>query len=212
MRTFSDDDRERIREELIQTGRELLLTYGPAKTTVNDITEPVGIAKPTFYQFFDAKSDLYIEILEREVEEYIEDVRAALADVEDPREGLEQFFWCYVEFGEENPFIQQTVIQGDYHDLIGNESWDTLEEMQQEKWAEFIPLIEDLQAQSDGPIAEMDPLILGGLMSASLGWLMVHKDEYEEYEAELDMIEDGYYKHIQKTLISILARGLTTEA
>lgn len=211
MQKFSDDERKRIREQLIQTGRELLLTYGPKKTTVNDITEPVGIAKPTFYQFFDAKSDLYLEILEREMEDYVADVRSELEGVEDPQDALEQFFWCYVEFGEENPLIQQTIIKGEYRDFIGNASQETLSEMQQEQWAEFVPLIEDLQERSDGPISSMDPLLFSGLMSASLGWLMVHKDEYEKYESRLEGIGADYYENIQKTLITVLAKGLTAE-
>ena len=40
MRKFSDEERERIHEELVQTGRDLLLKFGPAKTTVKDITDP----------------------------------------------------------------------------------------------------------------------------------------------------------------------------
>ncbi|ELY92254.1 TetR/AcrR family transcriptional regulator [Natrialba taiwanensis] len=212
MRTFSDEEREQIREQLIQTGRDLLLTYGPTKTTVKDITEPVGIAKPTFYQFFDAKADLYLVILERESRAFLDNVRTALADVEDPQEGLERLFWCYVEFGEENPFIQQVVIEGNYQDIIGDGSWGKLEEIQREMWSELIPLIEDLQEQCDGPLAEMDLLTITGLMSAALGWLMVHKAEYEQYEAELEMIDEGYYEHIQETMISVLANGLTSPA
>lgn len=39
---FSDEERERIEEALIENGRELLLKYGPEKTTVRDITEPTS--------------------------------------------------------------------------------------------------------------------------------------------------------------------------
>lgn len=115
---FSDEERGRIREQLIESGRELLLTYGPKKTTVKDVTDPVGIAKPTFYQFFDAKSDLYIEILQRELEEYLESVRSEVAGVDDPQEALERFFWCYTEFIEGSPLIQQTIIQGNYQEIV----------------------------------------------------------------------------------------------
>lgn len=209
MRTFTDEEREQIREQLIQTGRERLLTYGPKKTTVEDITEPVGIAKPTFYQFFDAKSEIYLVILEREIDEYIANVRTELEGVDDPREGLERFFWCYVEFVEENPLVQQMIIKGNYQDLIGGESMEQIDEMQQKAGAELIPILEDLKAQTDGPLAEMDPLFVAGLMSASLGWLMVHKDIYDEYETGLENIEEGYYKNVQRSLISILARGMT---
>ncbi|RQG99392.1 TetR/AcrR family transcriptional regulator [Natrarchaeobius oligotrophus] len=209
MKKFSDEERERIREQLVRTGRELVLTYGPEKTTVKDVTDPVGIAKPTFYQFFDAKSDLYLEILEREIEEYVENVRTELEGIDDPQEALERFFWCYVEFGEENPFVQQMIIRGNYRELIERSSGEALNDVQEQRWAEFVPIIEEIKARSDGPVAKMDPLTIGGLMSGTLGWLMIHKDEYELYETELETIDQGYYEHLQETLISTIARGLT---
>lgn len=206
---FSDEERERIREQLIESGRELLLTYGPKKTTVKDVTDPVGIAKPTFYQFFDAKSDLYIEILQRELEEYMENVRSELVGVDDPQEALERLFRCYAAFAEGNPFIQQTVIQGNYQEIIGSGSDERLEELVRAEMAEFIPIIEDIQSRSDGPVAEMEPLTVMGLMGSSVGLLVLHRDEYEQYEGQLEGVEHGYYERIQDALIATLARGLT---
>lgn len=211
MRGFSDDDRDRIREELIETGRELLLTYGPKKTTVEDITDPVGIAKPTFYQFFDAKSDLYIVILERELQEYMETARSELEGVTDLQEALKRLFWSYAEFGEGNEFIQQTVIRGNYQDMIGSTSSEQFDSLVRTEMAEFIPLIEDIQSRSDGPVSEMDPLTVLGIMGSSIGLLVLHKDEYEQYEEQFEGIEEGYYHQIQDTLITTLARGLTVE-
>lgn len=211
MRKFSEEERDRIHEELIQTGRELLVTYGPAKTTVKDITDPVGIAKPTFYQFFDAKSDLYVEIFERELGELTEQMQSELKEVDDPRERLERFFRCYVEFGEENEFIQQVFLRQDYRDVLGDISSEQLTEIERNEMAALIPPIEDIQAESGGPISEMEPITVLGLMGSSLGMLVLHKDEYEEYSADIEEIQDGFYDHLQEEMISTLARGLTVE-
>jgi AcrR family transcriptional regulator len=211
MRGFSSEERDRIRKQLIETGRELLLTYGPNKTTVEDITDPVGIAKPTFYQFFDAKTDLYIVILEHELQEYMETARSELEGVNDPQEALERLFWCYAEFGEGNQFIQQTVIQGNYQDMIGSGRSEQLDNLVRTEMAEFIPLIEDIQNRSEGPVSEMDPLTVLGIMGASIGLLMLHKDEYEQFEGEFEGIEEDYYYHMKDTLITTIARGLTIE-
>lgn len=213
MHGFSDEERDRIREQLVETGRELLLTYGPEKTTVKDITDPVGIAKPTFYQFFDAKGDLYLEIFQRELETYVERVRSELGEVKDASEGLERFFWCYAEFAEGNPFIQQMIIQGNHQESLGlrSVSSEKLEEVQRESIAELLPFIEELQAESNGPLSDLEPFVLLGLMGGSIGLLALHKDEFEEYEAELDGFEVGYYDRLQEVLITSLARGLTVE-
>lgn len=212
MRGFSDEEREQIREQLIDAGRTSLLTYGPEKTTVTDITEPVGIAKSTFYRFFDSKADLYLVILEHEMNEYVENVRAELSGVEDPREGLELFFRCYIEFAEGNPLIQQMLSQTDnYQDFVRDISPDKLAAVEREEVARFLPLIEDLKARSNGPFSDIDMLTLFGLMGSSLGFMVLHREEFDEYENEFDEYEEGYYKHVQETLVSTLARGLTVE-
>lgn len=208
---FSDEERERIEEALIDNGRALLLKYGPEKTTVRDITEPTGIAKPTFYQFFDAKSDLYVVILQRELEEYMENIHTELADVDDPQEAIERFFRSYAEFGEDNPLIQQTVIQGNYQQVLGGSSPEQLEAFVQTEMREFVSVIETIQERSDGPIAKMEPLTVLGIMGGSVGLLIQHKDEYERYEGQFEGIEEGYYGQIREALISTLARGLTVE-
>lgn len=210
MRKFTDDERERIREGLVRNGRELLVRYGPKKTTVQDITEPVGIAKPTFYQFFDAKSDLYVEIFEREFDEYVETLQSELDGVDDTRERLERFFRCYVEFGEENEFIQQVFLRGDYRDVMGDLSSEQVESIERKEMKALLPPIEAVQEQSDGPISEMEPITVVGIMGSSLGLQVLHKDEFEQYTGEIDAIGDGIYQHLQDVLISTLARGLTT--
>lgn len=212
MRKFSDEERARIREDLIETGRDLLVKYGPNKTTVNDITDPVGIAKPTFYQFFDSKSDLYIEIFERELDEFAMTIESDLAGIEDPQERLEQFFGCYAEFGEGNEFIQQVFLQGDYRDVIGDLSSEQIADLERKEMEVMVPPIEEIQSQSTGPIAEMEPLTVLGIMGSSLGFQVLHKDEFDEYTDVIEGFDTGIYEHLQDTLISTLARGLVLEA
>ncbi|WP_323174400.1 helix-turn-helix domain-containing protein [Natrialba sp. PRR66] len=211
MRKFSDEDRERIQEELLETARELLVKYGPTKTTVKDITEPVGIAKPTFYQFFDAKSDLYVEIFKQELDEFSEQMQSELEELDDTQDYLEQFFRCYTEFGEENKFVQQVFLRQDYRDVLGDISSEQIAEIERKEMEALIPPIKNIQEQSEGPISEMEPITVLGLMGSSLGLLVLHKDEYEEYTADLEGIQDGIYYHLQEELIATLARGLTVE-
>ncbi|MFC7188747.1 TetR/AcrR family transcriptional regulator [Halocatena marina] len=90
-RGFSAEEHHRIREHLIETARELLFTYRPEKITITDITEPVGIGKGSFYRFFDSKADLYLVLLQREIEEFVEHVRSELSDVDEPRRGSNDY-------------------------------------------------------------------------------------------------------------------------
>ncbi|SFC43039.1 transcriptional regulator, TetR family [Halobiforma haloterrestris] len=195
MRGFSDDERDRIRDELVETGRELLRLYGPRKTNVDDVTEPVGIAKSTFYRFFDSKSELYAEIIERESEEFLEELEGELEGVDEPREGLERLFRCYVEFAEQNPLIQYR------EEFLNGLSQEQMEEIGQKKMDDYVPIVESLQERSDGPLAEHDPITVLGVMG-TIGYLAIHREEFDNYR-------EGYYDDVVDLAITSLARGLT---
>ncbi len=61
---FSDHEKETIRHQMREKGKALFEKQGLKKTTVEELTEIVGISKGAFYLFYDSKEDLYMEILE----------------------------------------------------------------------------------------------------------------------------------------------------
>lgn len=201
MRGFSDEERERIRSELIEAGREQLLAVGPDRTRVIDVTEPVGIAKPTFYRFFDSKEELYLEIYKREIEAFVERLRSDLAEVDDPREELERFFRGHVEFYEENPYMQRAFAQDHPRDAIRGVSPEKLEETRRDLFDRGLPLIEDVQERSDGPIAELDPVTVYRLLKPLVLMIGDQQDSPGDYHEE-----------VRDTAISMLVRGLVLES
>lgn len=58
---YSEEDRQRIRSELVKTGLELMSRQGIQHTTVEQIYKKVGISRTFFYSFFPAKEDLIVE-------------------------------------------------------------------------------------------------------------------------------------------------------
>lgn len=79
-RHFSEIERENIRSELIRVGLELFERYGIDKTNIEDITNKVGIAKGSFYAFFNSKGDLFMEIYSVEREKVQEKAVAIFRD------------------------------------------------------------------------------------------------------------------------------------
>ncbi|WP_276357919.1 TetR/AcrR family transcriptional regulator [Cohnella caldifontis] len=55
-----EKQKELVRSALIQAGMKLYETQGFAKTTVDQITTTSGVAKGTFYNYFDTKEDLLV--------------------------------------------------------------------------------------------------------------------------------------------------------
>ncbi|MFN8412413.1 MAG: TetR/AcrR family transcriptional regulator [Anaerolineales bacterium] len=73
-KAFSEQEREAIRTQMREKGKKLFEKHGLRKTSVDELTEAVGISKGAFYLFFESKEELFLEILEqieREIQTHI---------------------------------------------------------------------------------------------------------------------------------------------
>ena len=61
---FTDEQNEMIRNDLIREARRCGVTVGMRKTSVEQLTNAVGISKGSFYKFFDSKELLFFAVLE----------------------------------------------------------------------------------------------------------------------------------------------------
>ena len=61
---FTDEQNEQIRKDLIREARRCGITIGMWKTSVEQLTNSVGISKGSFYKFFDSKELLFFAVLE----------------------------------------------------------------------------------------------------------------------------------------------------
>lgn len=199
MSSFDDAEREAIREELIETGRELFIRYGPDKTNVADVTEPVGIAKSTFYRFFDSKADLYVEIFVEERDEFLSRVLAELEDEDDARAGIRRLFDLYLTWIEESPLLRRYV-DSDYEAYVQEIPEERIEQLQGEAIAEIVPLVE--RWRSSGQLRDVSTERFMGVMGA-VALTALHREEFEDYE-------EGMYEEIRDLLVDCVAVGLTT--
>ncbi|WP_128906682.1 TetR/AcrR family transcriptional regulator [Halorubrum amylolyticum] len=131
MTQFTDEDRERIRKELIEAGHKLFAQFGFDRTRVSDITEEVGIGTSTFYQFFDSKEELYLVVLVSERDQLFEHLEAAVDEMETPQAEAEMILRTTLEQVRSNPLIRRLFVEGEirrideqlngtnYHDATG---------------------------------------------------------------------------------------------
>lgn len=64
MPRFSDNEKEQINRKLLKEGERLFTTHGIKKVTIDDLVEAAGIAKASFYTFYESKEYLYLEIVQ----------------------------------------------------------------------------------------------------------------------------------------------------
>ncbi len=117
MTSFSDDDRERIRTELIDAGRELFARFGFERTRIRDVTEAVGIGTSTFYQFFDSKEELYVAVLIVERERLEDQLETAVAGAETPKDEVRALLRTLFAEIRSNPLISRLIVEGELRDL-----------------------------------------------------------------------------------------------
>ena len=61
---FSEEENKNIRRRLFEEAAKRAATVGTRKTSVEELTEAVGISKGLFYKFFDSKELLFFAVLE----------------------------------------------------------------------------------------------------------------------------------------------------
>lgn len=62
MPKFSDREKERIYDKLREEGEQLFVQHGLRKVTVDELSRATGIAKGTFYHFYESKEHLFMDI------------------------------------------------------------------------------------------------------------------------------------------------------
>jgi len=67
-------------DEIIATARGLFFTKGYETTSVNEIIRAIGIAKGTFYHYFDSKEDLMVALADQITDEAVAIIRNITED------------------------------------------------------------------------------------------------------------------------------------
>jgi len=78
----------RRRDQILDAAGEVFGQYGLRKTTMGDIVRAAGVARATVYRYFGSKDEVFVRVLEREMGDIIEAVRAAVAEESTTRKRL----------------------------------------------------------------------------------------------------------------------------
>ncbi len=65
-RKFREEEKETIRQTLLEAAKTMFRQYGIQKTTVAALTEAAGISQGAFYLFFPSKEELFYEVFQME--------------------------------------------------------------------------------------------------------------------------------------------------
>jgi AcrR family transcriptional regulator len=200
MRGFSDEERDRIRRDLIEAGRTLFPKFGLQKTTISDLTDEVDIGRSTFYRFYDSKEDLYVAVLETEGERVSRQLAGEnLEAVDDPQEVVEQFLQFIFEEIETNPLVRHLIVSGEL-DRLRNHRTEAEREAERQEEIETIRTFLDPFVEQ-GQLHEDDPDLVASAIAA-IPYLTLHEDD----------IGPERYPDVRDVVIETFARGLVKDS
>ncbi|WP_413363358.1 TetR/AcrR family transcriptional regulator [Lysinibacillus sp. 3P01SB] len=197
MPKFTDNEKEHIKQNLLTKGRNIFIKYGLAKTSIDEIIKECGIAKGTFYKFFDSKEELYYEILINEVEVREGVLNELFRKNLTSKELLHSFFHFSFDSVEKNPFLQQ-FFQNEDHERLIRKLPDQMSEFNQMNAMRGIQAVNLLIEQ--GTLPTNDPRVIVGIMQAVLT-LRLHKNE----------IGDDIFPIVKDKIIEFVVEGLLKE-
>jgi AcrR family transcriptional regulator len=199
-REFTDAERERIRERLRETGRDLFARYGLAKTTIADLTDPAGVADSTFYTFYDSKEALYLELLEEEGEAIADRVvGASFERHDDPERAIAAFLRTICEAVETDPLVRRLVVEDELDRLRDRLSDAELAADRQQSVGYFLPYVEAWHEA--GRLRGPDPETVAHAIRA-VTFLTLHEEDVGEER----------YAAVRDLLVDAVAAGLATPA
>ena len=92
-----------LRETILREATRLFAEQGYKATSIRQVVEASQCTKPALYYYFANKDDLYIKVVEREVEVMMELGRRVIDDVGSVRDRLFRSLKSFVSHAHENP-------------------------------------------------------------------------------------------------------------
>jgi len=200
MRGFSDEERKRIRRDLLKAGRRLFAKHGLKKTTIEDLTDDVDIGTSTFYRFYNSKEDLYIAVLKDTGEDvYRRMEKKGFTEIDDPQEAVEGFLRFVVNEVERNPLARQITVDPETRRKLQDHMSSQERAVKNEADRRLIRLITDPFVE-EGRLHGEDPDVVAEAVAA-IPYLTLHRDE----------IGVENYREVMDFVIETFARGLVDD-
>ncbi len=186
-KAFTQSNRERIKQALLQKGSEYFIRYGLKKTSVEELAKSAGIAKGSFYKFFDSKEDLFLAIHEEAEKKMRTDLMQKLESAVEPAEKLRSLLKNSFLYLEEDPLLLAVFSKEE----PGNLSGLMTSEQFREHYHQNIWFMEELvrQWQDEGIIRQLDTEVVSNLLGSTFYILLQKENLGEEmYFRVVDML------------------------
>jgi AcrR family transcriptional regulator len=195
---FSEKEKELIRRKLLDAGKEYFEWFGVRKTNVADLARKAGIAKGSFYLFFESKEDLFLTINEEFDRQLQKEAALRLKQSRNPRDTFKEFLLYVMDLFDSDPMLKLAANKEEFESLSRKIPADKFRQ-HQENTTEFLAgLIE--RWQKEGMIRHHDPKVIVGTVK-SLYYVVLHKE----------FIGEDIFPHVVDLLLDSIINNLTID-
>lgn len=167
MAKFTELEKERIREELIEVAYRFFIDKGFKSTYIEDITSSVGIAKSSFYIFCESKEMLYMELLAREGEQIEKQVWPEVMAAKDIYTAIKTYLNKMSMELESKILTQRLIYDLEEYNIVSRKL--NPQYIGSESLRSIVPLMEFIKTRQDSKeIIDEDPNVIAGVLRAAL--------------------------------------------
>ena len=195
---FSAEERARITRVLMDNGQRLFTTQGLRKTSLDDLVAGAGIAKSSFYLFFDSKEALYMELTLAQMTDVKHRVidKGLLAE-QDTCAGLKRFLHATIAELTDNPLYSRLMTHPEEMDAVTRK----LDPARVTTTPDNpVTAVATFLADRSDDLVDADPAVIIGVLQAVL-LMPMHRGR---------LASPDLYPKILELLVDLVASGLTT--
>jgi AcrR family transcriptional regulator len=94
-----------------QAAVEVFASQGFGGTSLDEVARRAGVTKPLLYRHFTSKAELYVRLLEREMEDLLGRMATAVEAADDPEAQLQTGIAAFFSHVEERPFARRLLFR-----------------------------------------------------------------------------------------------------
>lgn len=197
MPTFSEAERTHIQTLLIEAARKLFVSQGLKKTSLEELTSSAGIAKSSFYSFFESKEELYLELLMLERLQAEAQLLPLLEIAGNPTQGIAEFLRVALEYIDSTPITRRLITHPEEMQMVVRRL--TPEHLAAKFQYGVLPIIQAVSRwQAAGLVIDAPAEVISGVMRAVMLFIL-HKTD----------IGEAIYPQVIDLTIQLIAKGLT---
>ncbi|HEX7585429.1 MAG TPA: TetR/AcrR family transcriptional regulator [Prolixibacteraceae bacterium] len=109
--------KDEVREQLVQSARQVFARYGYKKTALDDIAREARKGKSTIYYYFKSKDEIFKAVIDAEAEIRAKSIDDQIAPIDDPQQKLKTYIYMR---------MLSLKMVGNYYEAIKNDLLDNL--------------------------------------------------------------------------------------